>query len=59
LLTWQNQQRPKSLRLFERMNVFPLKIFNTLNFERLRVGHFPDTGRHGLKFGDTRGTVPA
>jgi hypothetical protein len=41
------------------MNVFPLKIFDALNFERLRVGHFPNAGRHGLKVRDTRGTVPA
>jgi len=49
-----DQASPKSLGLFERMNIFPLKVLDTLNFQCFCVGHFPDTGRYGLKFRDTR-----
>jgi hypothetical protein len=44
LLIRQVQQRAKALGFFEWMNVFPLKVFDALNFETLRRPSFPGRG---------------
>ena len=53
----QVQQGAEALRLFQRVNILALQVFNDGHFDGLSIGEIDDANGHGRDFGHLRGAV--